>query len=124
MASIASEVGRTGGALPVAAPGASYASAAAIAPTSERTLAARESLQAKRAADKVAATAKAAAADFRAVHGAAVSTARPGFGAVNAAATTVSDQAARGGRFGKVTGGATVTPAKAGDDSKAGGASS
>jgi phosphate transport system substrate-binding protein len=123
LASIASEVGRTGRTLPVAAPGATYASRSATAPTSERTLAAREALQEKREADKVVATAKTAKANFRAVHGSAVSTARPGFGEVKAAATTVSDQAARGGSFGKVTGSAATAPAKAdgkktaGDDS-------
>lgn len=113
LASIAAEVGsRPASSRPIAAPGATYASRSANAPTSTRTLEARQSLQQKREADKVAATAANAKARFDAVQGTATSTARPGFGTVKASATTMSAQQAAG-NFGKVDGSATTVPARA-----------
>jgi phosphate transport system substrate-binding protein len=71
---------------PIAAPGATYASQAAQAPTSERTLAARQALDERRAKE---AEAKAAAA------------ARPSLAGVSGEATTV--EKADDSRFAKVT---------------------
>ncbi|MBP1473305.1 substrate-binding domain-containing protein [Frateuria sp. MAH-13] len=73
---------------PVAAPGATYASRAAIAPTSERTAEAKRALEDRRAkaAEK---------ASLKGVHG---------------EATTIDAAAARGPAFAKVTASATVKP--------------
>jgi phosphate transport system substrate-binding protein len=74
---------------PVSAPGATYASRVAVAPTSERTLAARKALDERRAAE---AAAKAKAAEAAAA---------PSLAGVSGKATTV--ERAGDSRFGKVT---------------------
>ncbi|HET6807184.1 MAG TPA: substrate-binding domain-containing protein [Frateuria sp.] len=74
----------------VAAPGATYASRVAIAPTSERTGEARRALEERRAK---AAELAAAKASLKGVHG---------------EATTIDAAAARGPKFAKVTASATV----------------
>lgn len=59
-------------ATPVAAPGATYAAGAAGAPTSERTLAAKQALDAKREQDKLAVEAAAAKPSLEGVRGEAI----------------------------------------------------
>jgi phosphate transport system substrate-binding protein len=79
----------------IAAPGATYASQAAIAPTSERTLQARQAL-AQRRAEQERARAAAAANDAS-------------LAGVTGEATTVDNAAAHGRDFTKVTGSAQVS---------------
>lgn len=76
-------------ATPISAPGATYASQVARAPTSERTLAARQALDARRAREAEARAAAAAAA------------ARPSLARVNGEATTVETSA--DSRFARVS---------------------
>ncbi len=82
---------------PIAAPGATYASRVAIAPTSERTLEARSALE-KRRAERAREKAEAAQARAEAASLAAVS----------GEATTVEHPARPGAAFAKVTGSARV----------------
>jgi phosphate transport system substrate-binding protein len=98
---------------PIAAPGATYASRAAVAPTSERTAAAREALaerNARRQAASVAAAATPAAnkegtADTKLadVQGSVVAAPDPGsLKGVRSDAVTVADAASRGSDFARV----------------------
>lgn len=81
VAAIAAAVGRSNRSTPISAPGATYASRMATAPTSQRTAEAHAAMQDRRNAD---AAAKAAAkARFAGVDGSVTSTAQPGFGTVS-----------------------------------------
>jgi len=84
------------GGTPVVAAGATYSSRAAIAPTSERTTAARRALEERQSA--LAAKTKAAATAAPA----------PSLKGVSGEATTVDTASARGAAFSKVTASATV----------------
>lgn len=96
---------------PIAAPRATYAARAAVAPTSERTLAAKQAVE-KSKEDKAAADAAAAAALAE----------KASLKNVSGNATTVDDAAAHGKDFAKVTSNASVaeTSAKAASASAAG----
>lgn len=84
---------------PVAAPGATYAARAAAAPTSERTLEAKQALDAKREQDQLAAAAEAS---------------KPSLKGVQGEATTVDAAASHGKDFAKVTSAAYVHASKGG----------
>jgi len=88
-------------AAPIAAPGATYAARAAAAPTSERTLEAKQALEAKREQEKLAAASK------------------PSLKGVQGEATTVDAAASHGKDFTRVTSAAYVVASKS-KGSKAG----
>jgi len=86
---------------PVSAPGATYAARAAVAPTSELTLAAKKALEERRAETTAATAAKVEVAQLEQVSGSVVDVSVTSVARADGSATTVSQE--HGADFAKVT---------------------
>ncbi|MDE2308479.1 MAG: substrate-binding domain-containing protein [Xanthomonadaceae bacterium] len=93
-------------ATPVSAPGATYADRVAVAPTSPRTLAARQALEQRAAKDRAAAMPANEKTRLSGVSGSVAGTSVSSLAHASGAATTVNDPKTSGTDFSRVTAGA------------------